>query len=185
MGMHLLIAVPRDITRRGLRAIFSEDQDITSIHEATCSEALQERLECSPTDFVIAHQSLITDIEALPGNHFVIIAGEPNRSILLKAFAHGVCGYFLEDISIELLQIALRLPKGQCLLDPALTLWILNNFSGDTKSIFSNILTSREQQILNLRSEGFSNHEIAKQLCLSVNTVKTHISHISHKLDMR
>jgi DNA-binding NarL/FixJ family response regulator len=182
MDMHLLLAIPRDIMRKGLRMIFSGDLHIASIHEAMDGDALRDQLECYPDAFVIVHQSLITDIQALPGDHFVIIASEPDRGLLLRAFAHGAKGYFLEGISTDLLRIALQLPKGQCLLDPALADWMFSSFSSDMHLPISNkLLTPRERQILDLRKQGLSNREIAARLVLSVNTVKSHLSHIAHK----
>jgi DNA-binding NarL/FixJ family response regulator len=43
--------------------------------------------------------------------------------------------------------------------------------------------TARETQVLKLIAEGLANHEIAKELCLSEDTVKSHIVRLLHKLD--
>ena len=46
-------------------------------------------------------------------------------------------------------------------------------------------LTPRETEILSLVAAGLSNHEIAERLVLSNETVKTHVSHVLRKLDLR
>lgn len=46
-------------------------------------------------------------------------------------------------------------------------------------------LTDREKEILNLISKGFTNKEIAKELMISLNTVKAHISSIISKLKVK
>jgi DNA-binding NarL/FixJ family response regulator len=47
------------------------------------------------------------------------------------------------------------------------------------------VLTSREREVLALLTAGHSNHEIADQLFISYRTVKTHVSHILEKLQLR
>lgn len=93
------------------------------------SETLKNKLTSTPFDFVLVHQSLITDMALLPRNHFVILAPEPDKSALVSALNHEACGYFLEDPFEDLLRATLHLPQGGCLLDAALTLWALEHIS--------------------------------------------------------
>lgn len=185
MDTHVLIAVPRDILRRGLRTIFAEDLGMACVQEVTNSEELKEQLGTYPA-FVVIHQSLVMEMQVLPRHHFIILTSEPDKYMLLEAYARGACGYLLESVSTELLRITLHLSKGECLVDPALASWMLNSFSIDAQSLITNtLLTPREQQICDLRSSGLSNREIAERLCITVNTVKSHISHIARKCGKR
>ena len=52
------------------------------------------------------------------------------------------------------------------------------------KSPFSELLTDREREIVQMLAEGESNKEIASKLCISVKTVETHRATIMRKLDI-
>ncbi len=57
-----------------------------------------------------------------------------------------------------------------------------NEVAADTDFTFFEALTERELEVLNLLGEGFTNPEIARQLAISRNTVKFHVSSIIGKL---
>ena len=127
MELSLLIADPRRIYRKGFCSIFSRDPLIASIEEAATAEELNTKLVKTPIEAVIVNQSLITDITLLPESHVIIIATQPDREVLLTASKHGLSGYFLDEPDEDLLRKALHLKKGYCLLDPALTFWVLHS----------------------------------------------------------
>ena len=56
--------------------------------------------------------------------------------------------------------------------------------NGDGDSNIANELTDREVEVLNLLAQGASNPQIAEELFITINTVKTHISHILSKLQL-
>ena len=74
MELHLLIAEPRQAQRELLRTIYSASPLVSHIDEAATREELCDTLEHTSPDFVVVHQSLITDISLLPRGHFVILA---------------------------------------------------------------------------------------------------------------
>lgn len=186
MGLRLLIAEPRAVYRKGLYTIFSHDSSVQSIHEATTVAEFQTKLCPRLIDFVIVNQTFITDMSLLPKDHFVIITDKPDRAIFDAAISYGLRGYLLESSLETLIRLVLYLPPGQCLLDPALTLWVIKTAHDDT---FSEpqyyMLTPREQEILALRRAGQSYQHIAVSLCISKETVKKHLQHIAHKLNMK
>ena len=51
--------------------------------------------------------------------------------------------------------------------------------------LLHDLLTDRERDVLRLIAEGLTNQEIADRLVISLNTVKTHVKSIYHKLDVR
>lgn len=186
MGLRLLIAEPRAVYRKGLYTIFSHDSSVQSVHEATTAAEFQTKLRASLIDFAIVNQTFITDMSLLPKEHFVIITGKPDRAIFDAAISYGLRGYLLDSSLETLIRLVLYLPPGQCLLDPALTLWVVSSTPGDTLSeTKSGILTLREQEILALRKKGQSYQHIADSLCISKETVKKHLQHIVHKLNMK
>lgn len=137
-----------------------------------------------PPNFVVIHQSLITDISLLPAGCFVIIAQELDKDTLITAYKHGIRGYFLENpLPLEdLLVTALRMRGGQCLLDPRLTAWALHPVPPVDSVPVTELLSTREQQILALWNENLSSRGIGNQLNISEGTVKKHLEHIRKKL---
>jgi DNA-binding NarL/FixJ family response regulator len=106
------------------------------------------------------------------------------------ALQAGASGFLLKDAPAETLFEAVRvIAGGEALLAPAITRRLIAEFARmrprqvrpDTLSE----LTPRETQILGLVAEGLSNAEIAARLVLSDETVKTHVSHVLRKLDLR
>lgn len=186
MGKRVLIAEFRGILRAGLRAIFLDTPDVIQVDEVLTSEDLQERLVSSPPDLIVIHQSLITDMAMLPRGHFIILADQLDKNMLLAAHVFGAVGYLFEHTSVELLRMTLCLTEGDFLLDPVFTPEILNYVCVDLlPSVATEALTEREQEVFNLLHNGLTNRSIATRLGISVTTVKTHVSHIFRKLDVK
>ena len=162
MELSLLIADSRRIYRKGFRSIFSRDPLIASIEEAATAEELNDKLATTHIDAVIVNQSLIPDISTLPESHVIIIATQPDREVLLTASKHGLSGYFLDEPDEDLLRKALHYPDGCCLLDLALTLWALHWGINSVENGQKVHLTTCEQEVLILRGQGLTTHEIAQ-----------------------
>jgi DNA-binding NarL/FixJ family response regulator len=182
MEILVLVAVASDLLRRGLRAVFEAHPFISHVIEATTSAELLACLETHLPDRIVIHQSLIEDISTLPKGRFIILADQPDKHMLLAALYHHARAYLLESTSIDQL-MSLLLSAGKCSIDPALTTWLLEVLANNTSSLDAHHepLTPREQEILKLRNQGLSNHVIAEQLYISVNTVKSHFLHIAEK----
>lgn len=182
MELHLLIADPRRMYRKGLRDIFSRDPLIASIEEAATAEELKGKLAVIHIDAVIVNQPLITDISILPESHVIIIAKQPDGHMLLTASAHGLNGYFLDEPDEDLLRKALHYTKGICLLDPALTLWALHSERNSAENTQEIHLTICEQEILTLRKQGLTTCEIAQRRWIAPSTVKKHLQNAARRL---
>ncbi len=168
--------------RKGLQAILESNSRIAVISEVTTYEDLKNQCSAPSFDLVIAHQQLIKDITILPKGHFVLLLTHPDKAILLAARDHNACGYISANVSPEVLLSILNLSPEEVLIDPALGVWVLNCISSDTSSVVKpESLTPREKEVLELRNHDLSNSVIADHLSISVNTVKTHVAHISSK----
>lgn len=186
MGYHILIADSRDITRQGLKNIFASDPLVSSLREAMTGSELQRELKAALPDLLIVHQSLANNFAQLPRHHFVILATQPDEKELFEAYSSGARGYLLESSPVELIRMTLRLAEKMFLLDPMLTPWILNCINKDALPMAAHqALTTREREILQLVRAGLTNREISDQLCVSEATVKTHVTSIFRKLDIR
>jgi DNA-binding NarL/FixJ family response regulator len=103
----------------------------------------------------------------------------------------GAKGYLLKDMpSDELIQVIRLAHQGYAQLAPGLLEKLANVFDSCTvhsESIPPELssLTPREQDVLRLISNGATNREIAKELYIAEGTVKTHITHLLSRLDLR
>ena len=108
------------------------------------------------------------------------------------ALRAGASGFLLKDVTAERLFEAVRvIAAGDALLAPSVTRRLISEFAlqhrtADTRpqaTLAS--LTARESEVLRLVAEGLSNHEIASRLVVTEETVKTHVSRVLGKLDVR
>ena len=188
MGRHVLIVDTNHITRAGLRAIFTGNADITQVSEASTIEDFKRSYASSTLHCIVIHQSLITNVQLVPeGQQFIVLADELDKNILLDSYERGASAYLSEKSSLELLLKALYLKRGEFLLDPSFTPWILSATSKDTipSTDCSKVLTSRELEIFNLLRSGMTYRSIADRLSIAVPTVKTHVAHIFRKLNIK
>ncbi|MEV6108722.1 response regulator transcription factor [Streptomyces sp. NPDC051940] len=123
------------------------------------------------------------------------------------ALAAGASGFLLKDVTPEHLLAAVRLVRtGDALLAPGITRRLVERFAatrrrdgtaptadpvGDRPAPTArthpglDALTAREREVLGLVAQGLSNTELARHLHLSETTVKTHVSRILGKLQLR
>jgi DNA-binding NarL/FixJ family response regulator len=98
----------------------------------------------------------------------------------------------LKDVDTDELVNAIRIvAAGDALLAPSVTRRLLDRFADrlpaptEEASIRLRELSSREVEILALLARGLSNRELADRLVVTVPTVKSHVSHLLTKLDLR
>lgn len=99
----------------------------------------------------------------------------------------GAAGYVLKGANSEELLNAIRVVfNGGVYLPPRLAGHLVKeHLDRRSHPAFKEPLTRREREVLALIAQGLTNRDIARQLILSMNTVKTHRLRIYHKLDLR
>ncbi|GAA0457573.1 response regulator transcription factor [Streptomyces olivaceiscleroticus] len=110
-----------------------------------------------------------------------------------EALRAGASGFLLKDAPPADLISAVRIvAAGEALLAPSVTRRLIADFARqrpaprkDRESLRLNGLTPRETEVLELIARGLSNQEIAADLVLAEQTVKTHIGRVLAKLDLR
>ncbi len=128
-------------------------------------------------------------------------AGDPVRIIILTTFdldryvyaalSAGASGFLLKDVTPDHLIGAVRLVRdGDALLAPSITRRLVARFAGPDPGAGAahrdlETLTPREREVLVLLAGGLSNQELAASLRLSEATVKTHVTRILGKLNLR
>jgi DNA-binding NarL/FixJ family response regulator len=103
----------------------------------------------------------------------------------------GACGFLLKDVSpTDLVHAVEVVARGDAMLAPSLTRRLLERFAAiaplpraDGEPLPG--VTARERDVLVLVARGLSNTEISRELFLSQATVKTYVSRLFTKLDVR
>ncbi len=107
------------------------------------------------------------------------------------ALRAGASGFLLKDTPSQHLVTAVRsVAAGDALIDPAITRRLIQQFVRAARPAITvpeqlAVLTPRERDVLRQIAQGLSNAEIAVELTVEENTVKTHVGRILAKLDLR
>jgi DNA-binding NarL/FixJ family response regulator len=140
-------------------------------------------------DGLEATRRLLAGNEA-PTRVLILTTFELNEYVY-EALRAGASGFLINDARAEQLIDAVRIvAQGDALLSPSVTRRVIEEFarlpapSPDPPPALE-ALTAREIEVLRLIAKGLSNPEIAQTLVLSGTTVKTHVSHLLMKLDLR
>ena len=111
---------------------------------------------------------------------------------VVESLRAGASGFLLKDAPAEDLVEAIRIvAAGEALLAPSVTRRLLDRIASKLPPAHEDVipalseLTERELEVLKLVARGLSNSEIAEKLVVSETTVKTHVSRILGKLDLR
>ena len=106
-----------------------------------------------------------------------------NDDDLLGSIGAGADGYILKNAEPEELRKAILLVRdGMSILSPEITKQVMSAVNFDTQNTAENELSDRELEVLECLSNGRTTTQIASELFISENTVKTHVRHILEKL---
>lgn len=112
-----------------------------------------------------------------------------DEDLVLEALRSGASGFLLKETRPEQLLEAIEVvAAGEALLHPRVTRRLIERFAAlptARETARDDGLTDRERVVLLAVAQGLSNSEIAGRLHLGYGTVKTHVSHLLGKLDLR
>ena len=118
----------------------------------------------------------------------VLVAMEEDRRQFLTAVRQGVAGYILQDASaMDVVSIIRSIAQGESFCPPRMAKYLFEYVSSQPTSLLNSktgiesSLTRREQDVVPLLGRGMTNKEIAAQLNLSEETVKSHVHRILRK----
>ena len=197
--VRVLLADDHGLFREGLSGIISSQPDMEVVGEANDGlEAIVKARELKPDLILMDIQMPDCDgLEAtrvikkeLPDTIIVVLTVRDDEEMLFDAIKYGAQGYLLKSIRgkemLEMLRGALR---GDAAISPHLAGRMLEEFRrmshqvpADTGEIID--LTPREQEVLSLVAQGMADKEIAVELSISVNTVKSHLRNLLAKLQV-
>ena len=198
--IRVLIADDQALVRGGFRMILEAQKDIEVVAEAEDGrKALERARELEPD--VVLMDIRMPELDGLEATRRLLARDGRRRVLILTTFdadeyvyeamKAGASGFLLKDVRPEQLAEAVRVvATGEALLAPTITRRLIEQFvnrppPGSRKPPELADLTERELEVLKLVARGLSNAEIAAALSVSEATVKTHVTHILMKLNLR
>ena len=200
MSIRVLLADDQQLVRTGFRLILSAEPDIEVVGEAgdgatTVRNARRIRPAVTLMDVRMPGMDGITATRQLTGQtppptRVLVLTTFDVDSYVYDALRAGASGFLLKNAPPEELIRAIRLiAAGEALLDPAVTLRVIEEFSRTpahpTEPAEMTRLTDREREVLLLVARGLSNAEIAAGLFVSEATIKSHVARLLAKLMLR
>jgi DNA-binding NarL/FixJ family response regulator len=198
MSIRVLVADDQAMVRAGFRMLLAREADIEVVAEArTGHEAVHKVASVHPN--VVLMDIRMPELDGLAATRQILAADDTARILILTTFdldeyiyealRAGASGFVLKDDPPEQLIAAIRtVAAGDALLSPTITKRVIKQFTrvphpAPPKEFDD--LTAREQEVFHFIAQGLSNAEIGQRLYIGGTTVKTHITHILRKLNVR
>ncbi len=192
----ILLVDDHEVVRQGVRAFFEAHAEFEVVGEAkNGAEAVKLTEEHIPNvvlmDLIMPGMDgveatrLIKNIS--PRTQIVVLTSYHDDEHIFPALRAGALSYMLKDVRMdELAEAVKKAALGEAVLNSHVAARVIVEIQGNKGNEFNplNDLTNREMEILKLIAEGSSNSEIAKQLVISMHTVKGHVSNILSKLHL-
>jgi DNA-binding NarL/FixJ family response regulator len=194
----VLIADDQALVRAGFRAILDAGGGINVVGEAgDGQEAIYLARKRRPD--VVLMDIRMPGVDGLEATRRILAEDDHVAVLMLTTFdiseyvyeslRSGASGFLLKDVLPEQLIAAVHVvAAGEALLAPAITKRLIEQFVRTAPAILPpgfDDLTPRELEVLTLVARGLANGEIATELVLSEETVKTHVKRLFRKLDLR
>ena len=196
--IRVLLVDDHAILRTGLRAILNAEADIEVVGEAGDGKEAVAKAEKLRPDVVLMDISMpvMDGLEATrriqqscPEVKVLVLTVHDNAEYLFQVLKAGGSGYVVKkSADTELISAIRAVHRGEAFLSPMATKMVIEGYlqaisQERTKQNYSN-LTNREEEVLKLITEGYTNQEIADRLIISIKTVESHRAHILDKLEL-
>jgi DNA-binding NarL/FixJ family response regulator len=204
VSVRVLICEDQELVRAGYVTVFDAQPDLEVVGEAADGPAaVDAALRLAPDVVVMDIQLPLMDgIEvtrriagpevAQPPKVLVVTTFNVDEYVY-RALRAGASGFLLKDAPLaELLNGIRTVVRGESLLSPTVTRTLIGRFADRIRPAATApgpdplaVLAPREREVLRLIARGLSNAEIAEEMLIGRETVKTYVSRILTKLDLR
>lgn len=195
----ILIVDDHPMMREALQTAFESEDDLEMIGEAPDAIKALKMLETLKPDVIMMDMLLpeMSGLEAIekiietdPQAKILVLSSMEDEERIVSAIQAGALGYFPKTAPRKYLLEAIRkVADGVPYMPAGITLKLFQGLRRvklmQTASDMQTSLTSRQQEILSLLSEGHSDDEIANLLHLEESTVRAHVHHILRRLGLK
>lgn len=188
----IIVADDHAIVRQGTRKIFEELNDFQILGEASNGKEAINLCIVKRPDILLLDLSMpdVNGIEVLKlikskvsDQKIVIFTAQSDLQYVKAALKHGADGYLTKSVDSNQLKESLKkVANGEKIISQDISYQLTSYLMTEKKGTGN--LTSREYEIMLLVAKGKSNHEVAKELCIAVRTVETHVANILKKLKL-
>jgi NarL family two-component system response regulator LiaR len=192
--IRLLIVDDHKVVRQGLRFLLQHEADIDIVGEAEDGEQAVAAVRQHVPGVVLLDllmpktdglRALRMIKEISPATQVIILTSHQGDDELFEAIKAGALSYVLKTAGVDVVVDAVRAAaKGESLLDPIVAAKVLEEMRRPRGQNEVDPLSRREVEVLGALARGRSNKEIAKELSIGEETVKTHVSNILSKLHL-
>jgi NarL family two-component system response regulator LiaR len=193
--IRVLIVDDHTIVRKGIRALLTEIAGIEVVGEAAdgqeavaqanslCPDVILMDLAMPQMDGIEATRQIKT---SQPESRILVMTSFATDDKVLPAIKAGALGYLLKESAPEdLVQAIHQIHRGEPSLHPTIARKVLEEITHPSdRPPTPDPLTKREAEVLLLVAQGLSNQDIARELCISDATVRSHVSNILSKLHL-
>jgi DNA-binding NarL/FixJ family response regulator len=198
MSIKVLIVDDQSLVRAGFRLVLENHDDLEVVGEAANgNQAIHSAQRLDPD--VVLMDIRMPELDGIAATREITDRSNNTRVLVLTtydldeyvydAIQAGASGFLLKDTPPDQLVAGIRsVAQGEALLAPTVTKRLIEEFARiarRTRPPELDELTPRELEVLKLVARGMSNAEIAAELVLSETTVKTHVTHVLTKLNLR
>ncbi len=195
--MPIKVSIVEDLAevRKGLAELISSDNELLMMENFDNGELAIEKLPSLEPDIVIMDINLpgMSGIDCIkqlkekcPGTQFLMFTVYENDEKVLQALQAGATGYLLKRTKPQrILESIKELSQGGSPMSSNIARKLLNIFLNEKKITKKEILTDRENEVLQLLADGLLYKEIADRLQIVHGTVRQHIHNIYEKLHVQ
>ena len=201
MKLRLFLIDDNRLFRDGLTAMLNSQDDLTVVTALASVEEALRRVSAAKPDVVLLDQAL-RDGDALqlaramrqasPETKVIMMGLLPIQEDVVAYVRAGVSGFLLKAATLDdFLRTIRSVAQGANVLPPPLTVSLFSQIAnsamrqGERHALEAVRLTKREREVVDLIAAGMSNKEIAHQLHLSTDTIRSHVHNVLEKLALR
>lgn len=194
MKTSVLLVDDHAIVRQGLASLLSMTEDFSLVGDAgDGARAIELARELAPDliviDLLMPGMDGVTAIRSLktvsPASQIAVLTSTEDEDLAFSAIEAGAQSFLVKSMSGDaLLETLRKIAQGEPVIHSSIAHRILRKVRSVSKQASSPFaaLSERELDVLRALAEGASNARIAKTLCISENTVKSHIGNVLSKL---
>jgi len=186
-SIRLLIADDHLLFRQGLTSLLKSEPEVTIVGETDRADELPALLDRIPCDQLLLdlqmERNTLADIETLVQRvPVVVLTASEVPADALAAIRRGARAIVFKRFAVENLMEAVRtVARGEVWMPPSLQA----HMAAQLRSPAANALSPREEDVVRCVAAGLRNAEVAKELAITEETVKTHLNRIFRKLGVR